>query len=255
VVALPRPGKAYRGRLVIDPAVQPVAVEQYRRLAASMHHLQVEQGLARLVISSVLPREGKTMTAVNLAITLSHSYGRRVLLVDADLRHPSVHEALGISSRCGLADALHRERRQFQFCHVSKNLWVLPAGTPSGDPMPALASHLLGQFLDDVAPDFDWILLDAPPLGAVADASVLVRLTRAMILVIAAGSTPYNLAQKVIGDIGREHIVGTVLNRAAAATVWGDYYLDTVRMVESGAPDAEEHMPPVGAQKVERLRP
>jgi capsular exopolysaccharide synthesis family protein len=254
VVAAPKLGDAYKGRLVIDPAVLPAAVEQYRRLAAAMHHLQSEQGLARLVISSVLPREGKTLTAVNLAMALSESYGRRVLLVDADLRHPSIHEALGLPGRHGLADALHRERRQFQFYRVSKHLWVLPAGVTSGDPLSALASTRFEQFLDEVASDFDWILLDAPPIGAVAEASLLVRLTRAVLLVIAAGSTPYNLAQKVVADIGREHIVGTVLNRAAGAPVWGEYYLETARFIDLGA-GAGELVPQVGAQKVEQLRP
>lgn len=227
IVIKPHFGKAYEGKLVAGTGASAASIEQYRRLAATMHHLQAEQGLRRLMVSSALPREGKTLTVVNLAMTLSEVYGRRVLLIDGDLRRPSVHQVFGISNRLGLCDALRTEQAQFQFSRVSPNLWVLPAGSPDADPMSALASRQIERFLDDVTSHFDWILLDAPPLGAMADAALLARLTRAVILVIAAGSTPYPLIQKVIAELGREHIVGSVLNRADdKATEWSSYYAD-----------------------------
>ena len=239
VIVAPKFSKAYRGRLVIDPTVPPASVEQYRRLAATMHHLQDEQGLGRLMVSSALPKEGKTLTVTNLALTLSESYGRRVLLIDADLRRPSIHEVFGISSRYGLSDALRPERPRFQFSRVSQNLWVMPAGSQDADPMSALASHHLERFLDDVTSRFDWVLLDAPPMGAMADAALLARLTRAVIVVIAAGSTPYAMIERIIRDLGREHIVGTVLNRVEQiATHWSDYYLGSIPMAEDWATES-----------------
>jgi len=231
LVVAPKFSKRYKGRLVIDPDVPAASVEQYRRLAATVHHLQGEQGLGRLMVSSALPREGKTLTVTNLALTLSESYGRRVLLIDADLRRPSIHEVFGVSARYGLSDALRPERPRFQFSRVSRNLWVLPAGSQEADPMLALASHQIERFLEDVTSRFDWVLLDAPPMGAVADAALLARLTRAVIVVIAAGSTSYALIDKVVRDLGREHVVGTVLNRVERiATHWSDYYLGTIPM-------------------------
>src|SRR5262245_31119423 len=232
ITADPRPDavparfdKAYRTRLVSGEDVPPAAVEQYRRLAATMHHLQVEQGLKRLMVASAVPKEGKTLTAVNLAMTLSESYGRRVLLIDADLRRPSLHTVFGISSRHGLADALRFDHPNFQLARVSETLWVLPAGSPNADPMAALASRQLERLLDDLSSQFDWILIDSPPSGSMADGALLARLTRAVILVIAAGSTPHNLLEKVISDLGRDHIVGVVLNRVAEDAVhWSPYY-------------------------------
>jgi Mrp family chromosome partitioning ATPase len=148
-----------------------------------------------------------------------------VLLIDADLRRPSVHDVFGISNRNGLCDALRSDQPQFQFARVSSNLWVLPSGSPDADPMTALASRQLERFLDDVSVHFDWIVLDSPPLGVMADAALLARLTRAVIVAIAAGSTPYKLIEKVVADLGREHIVGTVLNRVEQiGTRWSDYY-------------------------------
>jgi len=91
--------------------------------------------------------------------------------------------------------------------------------------MRALASERMARFLDEVGSSFDWILLDAPPVALIADAGLLARLTRAVILVIGAGSTPYALVEKVVAELGREHIIGTVLNRVEGdATQWPDYY-------------------------------
>jgi protein-tyrosine kinase len=215
----------YQGKLVADGSAPPASIEQYRRLAATLHHLQLEQGLKRLMVSSAVPQEGKTLTVVNLAMTLSESYRRRVLLIDADLRRPSIHDVFGISNRYGLGDALRSEVSDLQFSRVSPMLWVLPAGPPDANPMGALASDRMERFLDEVGSSFDWILLDAPPVALIADAGLLARLTRAVILVIGAGSTPYSLVEKVVAELGRENIIGTVLNRIDGdATPWSAHY-------------------------------
>jgi protein-tyrosine kinase len=239
----PRYGAAYRDKLVIDAGVSPVAVEQYRRLAATMHHIQVEQGLRHLMVSSASPREGKTLTIVNLALTLSASYGRRVLLVDADLRRPSVHEVFGIPNKHGLSHAIWSESRELRPSRVGKNLWVLPAGVPDGNAVAALASPQMERLLTDATASFDWILLDAPPFGVVADAALLVRVVRAALVVIAAGSTQYASIEKAVAQLGRDYIVGAVLNRAEEnPTPWSEYYggdddvIDTVSVGQTTDP-------------------
>jgi capsular exopolysaccharide synthesis family protein len=221
-------GDAYRRNLIIDGAVSPASVEQYRRLAASVDHLQTEHGLRRLLVSSALPKEGKTLTIVNLALTLSESYERRVLLIDTDLRRPAIHDVFGIPNQYGLCEALQSERADIQLSRVSPRLWVLPAGAAKGDPMSTLASRNMEGLLDELGSSFDWVLLDAPPLGPMADAALLARLTRAVIIVIAAGSTPHPLVEKMVAEIGREQIVGVVLNRVEErnAAAWSDYYGD-----------------------------
>src|ERR1044072_3508587 len=119
VVIAPQVDPAFRGKLVPDGGVSPVSIEQYRRLAATMHHIQAEQGLRRLMVSSASPREGKTLTVVNLALTLSESYGRRVLLIDADLRRPSVHRVFGIANRGGLSQAIQSDSMELRTLRVS----------------------------------------------------------------------------------------------------------------------------------------
>jgi len=216
--------EAYRGKLVVDAAASSRSIEQYRRLAASVDQLQGEHKLRRLMVSSAAPREGKTLTIVNLAMTLSESYGRRVLLIDGDLRKPAIHEVFGIPNHFGLCDALESERADIQLSRVSPRLWVLPAGRPTADPMTTLASRNMERLLDEIESSFDWVLLDAPPLGPIADAGLLVRLTRAVIVVIAAGSTQYGAVEKMVSEIGRDHVVGVVLNRADGnASQWSDY--------------------------------
>jgi capsular exopolysaccharide synthesis family protein len=213
--------KAHQGKLVADGGAPLTSIEEYRRLAATLHHLQVEQGLKTLMVTSAVPQEGKTLTVVNLAMTLSESYRRRVLLIDADLRRPSIHDVFGIPNRYGLCDALRPEPGELQLSRVSSLLWVLPAGPPDANPMRALASARMERFLQEVSASFDWILLDAPPVALMADAALLARLTRAVILVIRAGSTSYTHVEKVVAELGREHIIGTVLNRIQEnATPW-----------------------------------
>jgi protein-tyrosine kinase len=217
--------KAYQGKLVADGGAPLASIEEYRRLAATLHHLQAEQGLKTLMVTSAVPQEGKTLTVVNLAMTLSESYRRRVLLIDADLRRPSIHDVFGISNRYGLCDALRPEPGELQVSRVSSLLWVLPAGPPDANPMRALASERMERFLGEVGSSFDWILLDAPPVALMADAGLLARLTRAVILVIGARSTPYAHVEKVVAELGREHIIGTVLNRVEGhATQWSGYH-------------------------------
>ena len=226
VVVRPRFSQAYAGKLVVDAGVPPQSIEQFRRLAATVHHIQAEQGMRHLMVSSASPREGKTLTIVNLALTLSESYGRRVLLIDADLRRPSVHDVFGISNKYGVAHAIQSEPMEIRTSRVCQNLWVLPAGTPDGNPMAALASGQMERLLGDATASFDWVLVDAPPFGLVADAALLARLVRAVIVVIAAGSTQYKAVEKAVTELGREYVVGAVLNRVEedGAPGWSEYY-------------------------------
>ena len=208
-----------------------VGVEQYRRLAASLHDAQATQGLRVVTVTSALPRDGKTLTAVNLALTLSESYSRRVLLIDADLRRPSVHQVLGIRNRAGLNEVLHGEVQELPLVALSATLSVLTSGRTRSTPLAGLASQRMGTLLDDCASRFDWVLLDVPPVGLLADAQILGRLTGAVILVIRAGATPYALVERAITQIGRESIIGTVLNgveetSSYAKAYYGEYQPD-----------------------------
>ena len=235
-IAAPRTGEkrnlgplpaALAGKLVTGDRTKPLAVEQYRRLAGAVHELQVEQGLKTLMVTSAVPHEGKTLTAVNLALTLSESCERRVLLIDADLRRPFVHEVFQLPNTKGLSDALRADGGESPLMQISEFLSVLPAGRTT-EPM-ALTSDRMRILLDHYAASFDWVLLDAAPVGFMPDAQLLARLTRAVLFVIASHSTPHSLVSRAISEIGPECIVGTVLNRVdeqdiPAAGYYEEYY-------------------------------
>ena len=198
------------GRLVVSAG--PVLLEQYGRLAAALHDAQSERGLKSVMITSARPQEGKTQTAINLALTLIKSYACHVLLIDADLRQPSVHERLGVRNQMGLSEVLHGDWREPPLTEVSPLLTVLPAGKPEPNPLAALTSARMRALLDECAARFDWVLLDTPPVGLLPDAQLLARLTHAVVFVIGAGSTPFPVVEKAIAELGRECIIGTVLN-------------------------------------------
>jgi capsular exopolysaccharide synthesis family protein len=201
-------------KLVANPQLQPVAVEQYRRLAAILHHAQKERGIRRVLIASALAEEGKTLTATNLALTLSESYRRRVLLIDADLRRPSVNVAFGIGGQAGLSEALASEQPQkLSIVQLSPHLSVLPAGHPNQDPMHGLTSLRMAEILDEASEMFDWVIIDSPPVGLLPDAKLLARMVDNAVFVVAAGRTPHGAIQRAIDSLGRERVLGIVLNR------------------------------------------
>jgi protein-tyrosine kinase len=216
---------ALEGKLIVSREASPVAVEQYRRLAATLHSLHIERGLKTLIVTSAVPAEGKTLTVANLALTLSESYKRRVVLIDADLRRPSIHSVFGLPNVSGLSECLRSERAQLSLLEVSPTLSVLPAGQPDANPMAKLTSPRMRAMLEDAGSMFDWVLVDAPPVGLMPDANLLARLTEAVIFVIAAGSTPHTLVERCLDEIGRDFILGTVLNRVEPHTLaTSDYY-------------------------------
>lgn len=213
-------------RLVLNPDLPAVAVEQYRRLAATLHHVQEDRGVKRVIVSSAVADEGKTLTSVNLALTLSHSYARRVLLIDADLRRPRVNVVFNIPNGQGLSDVLdRRDPRKLPVVQVSPTLSVLPAGRATPDPMAGLTSSRMAAILDEASEQFDWVIIDTPPVGLLTDARLLASMADVALLVVGACSTPYAAIQRAIEAVGRERILGVVLNRAdETLAAGGDYH-------------------------------
>jgi capsular exopolysaccharide synthesis family protein len=212
---------------VANVQLQPVAVEQYRRLAAILHHAQKERGIRRVLVASALAEEGKTLTATNLALTLSESYRKRVLLVDADLRRPGVNIAFGIAKQSGLSETLAAEvPEKLSVVQLSPTLSILPAGQPNQDPMHGLTSLRMAQILDEASTMFDWVIIDSPPVGILPDAKLLARMADSVLLVIGAGKTPYGAIQRAADALGRDRILGVVLNRVdpSSATPGANQY-------------------------------
>jgi capsular exopolysaccharide synthesis family protein len=207
-------------RLVVHENAEPVAIEQYRRLAAILHQSQVERGNKVVMIASAQSAEGKTLTAANLALTLSESYRRRVLLIDADLRRPSLNRLFGLPHASGLSESLKASgKHQLQLLTISPSLALLPGGRADDDPMSGLTSGRMQQIIEQTAAEFDWVILDTPPLTLLTDTHLLAAMVDSAVLVIGAGSTQCALVQRTIDSIGRGKIVGVVLNRVDASAL------------------------------------
>jgi Mrp family chromosome partitioning ATPase len=137
-------------KVVIDQNMNAASREQYRRLAAVLHDAQGTSGLQVVMVASAVAGEGKTLTASNLALTFSESYQKRVLLIDGDLRRPTLHSVFRLDTAHGLADGLLAETEtKVMVRQVSNRLAVLPAGRPSADPMAGLTSERMRRLLDE----------------------------------------------------------------------------------------------------------
>lgn len=216
VPVLDAPARHVAEKLVLSAEADASSVEQYRKLAARLHMAQAEHGIKVVMIASALPSEGKTLTATNLALTLSESYERDVLLIDGDLRRPSIHEMFRLPNVSGLNDGLRSDgERKVPLVSWSDHLTLVTAGRPDPDPMKVLVSSRMQRVIKEAASRFDWVIIDTPPVGLLTDASLFSAMVDTAVLVIQAGRTPYADIQRAIGALGRERIFGVVLNRAA----------------------------------------
>ncbi len=204
---------AWRERLASGSERDNLLVEQFRRLAGTLHDTQANSGIRTIMVCSAAAGDGKTLTALNLALVLSESYLRRVLLIDADLRRPSLGDIADVTGCTGLSDALKAPAEQkLALVQLTPRLTLLPAGRPDSDPLGGLTSPRMQRILEDAAAAFDWVILDAPPVGPLADATLLSRIADGTLFVVRAGRTHYSLVQRGIEALGRERILGVVLN-------------------------------------------
>lgn len=211
-----------------------LAIEQYRKVAATLHHAQASRGLKCILVTSALPGEGKSLTACNLALTLSESYRKRVLLIDGDLRRPSLHDIFGVPNGAGLTDGLARNvAKGIPVLEVSARLSLLPSGQPVDDPTGLLTSDRMAAVLDTARSGYDWVIIDTPPVGLLSDASLLATMVDGVILVVEAARTPYPDLLRAIDIVGRQRLLGTVLNRLEYIPGGAKYYQSYYRRLNA----------------------
>ncbi len=207
-----------QNRLAILSA-DPVIVERYNMLKTRILQRTRDEHLNVLMITSVGPGEGKTLTAVNLAISIAREVAQSVLLVDADLRASSVHSYLGIPGESGLADYLFRDRPLPELLvnpGIAK-LTVLAAGkTDSYHALEYLASPRMRNLVAEMKDRYHdrYIIFDCPPLLGVADALVFSTYVDGIVLVVEAGTTSEGDVRKAMDMLSDRPVLGTVLNRA-----------------------------------------
>jgi capsular exopolysaccharide synthesis family protein len=190
-----------------------VGVEAYRLLRTNMLFSDDSQRMKTIVITSAAPGEGKTITAANLAVTFARD-GRRVLLVDADLRRPRLHRVFGLSRSPGLADVLSGDASLQVYETRIPGLSLLPCGRHTMDPGTLLGNEHMREMLRSLEGHFDRILIDTPPVMAAADAAILGGLVGTVLLVVRAGTTNRDIVQRSLQQLDAvgAHVVGGVLN-------------------------------------------
>jgi capsular exopolysaccharide synthesis family protein len=211
-------------RLIVHADADPVFVEQYRRLGAVLHHGQVQEGTRSIAVASAVGKEGKTLTATNLALMLSRSFKKRVLLVDGDLRKPSVHHVLQIENAAGLTDVLEGRIGLLEAArNLSPTFSVMTAGRHGSDPVALLVSKATGQFLEEALDHFDWLIVDTPPVALFPDAGLFLDKVDRCVMVLRASSTSPAVATKAVAAIGASRIVGIVFNGAEKTEIASGY--------------------------------
>jgi capsular exopolysaccharide synthesis family protein len=226
--AAERFGEQVAEKIVVDPRMPAVSREQYRRLAAVLHDSQAANRTQVVMVASAVAGEGKTLTAANIALTLSKSYRKRVLVIDGDLRRPALHNVFGVETSSGLADCLASSGdAKIVIRQITPMLSLLPAGRPTTDPMAGLISARMRRLVQESRELFDWVIIDTPPLMLLPDANLLASMADAALLVVRAESTPYTMVKRAMDAIGRAKILGVVLNNATVGPHGGyDGYSD-----------------------------
>ena len=182
--------KAKERPLIVHADPLSPRAESFRAMRTNLQFLETDEGRASYVITSSVPSEGKSTTTINLAIALADA-GKRVALLDTDLRKPKVAEYLGIEGGAGLTDVLIGRARlaDVMLPWGNRSLYVLPAGKIPPNPSELLGSKSMLQLLEALERDVDIVLCDAPPLLPVTDAAILAKATSGAILVVSAGHT------------------------------------------------------------------
>lgn len=216
---------AARGRSSCDDSVY--AKEQFRMVRTRLLELRRVREIRTVLVTSAVQGEGKTLVAANLAFAMSGVEGLRVLLVDADLHAASLADLLGIKPPAGLSTYLLNGKRLSDIqWHVNPSLVVVPTLRQQENSAELLNGDRMKEFVQHAMRDYDLIVIDAPPVLAVADAQVLASLVDAAILVVRAGSCPFDLARNAV-ELLQTKVVGTVLNgvkRFPAKSYYYSYY-------------------------------
>jgi tyrosine-protein kinase Etk/Wzc len=209
---------------LINP-LSPVS-EAFRRLRTNVEYSKLDTGIQTLLITSPAPGDGKSVTAMNLAIAMAQS-GRRTLYIDADLRRPTGHKMIEMPKEPGLVELLFEVQpfHSEDFSAGIEDLYIIPAGSTVPNPAELLASRKMRDFVQKLRQEFDMIILDSPPVLAVSDAVLLVNQADAALVVISAGETNWQGLERsveALSGIG-SRVAGVVVNRFDPKAAYGYY--------------------------------
>jgi capsular exopolysaccharide synthesis family protein len=226
LAAVPLDPRARKEPLIVAGSTHSVRAEAIRRLRTNLQFIDVDGPVRTVVLTSAGPAEGKSTTVCNLAIVLAET-GRKVLLVDADLRRPSLADYFGLEGAVGLTNVLVGQAKLDSALQTWGSITVLPSGTIPPNPSELLGSRNMTELMKKLQERFDAVIVDAPPLLPVTDAAVLASIVDGTVLVARAGRTTaaqLKVATEALRSVGAR-ILGCVLNmqRLRGADAYGYY--------------------------------
>ena len=202
--------------LIVERKPKSIEAEAYRSLRTNIQYSSFDKKYQTLVVTSANPGEGKSTVSGNLSLVLAQGESK-VLLVDCDMRRPSVHKKFRISNTYGISDLLVGNKKMESVAHkYNDNLTIVPSGKIPPNPAEMLGSKAMTAFLEEMKKHFDYIVLDTPPLQAVADAQILSTKVDGSLIVVRAGVTKKDAVHNAVSIINKVNgnIIGTVLNAA-----------------------------------------
>lgn len=212
----------------------PIA-EAYRSIRTNIEFSNIDKDLKIIMITSTQPNEGKSTVISNLAATFASLENKRVLILDGDLRNPSIHKMFGVSNLSGITDVLTGQKDVSKCIESTKieGLDILKVGKVPPNPSEMLQSNKMKNFIDVVKEYYDYVFIDAPPIGVVTDASIISQYADGVILLVGCNETDIEaakLSKERLEKVGA-NILGVVLNKfeseGSAYGYYGYYYGDT----------------------------
>ena len=208
------PHPAPSGRVVCISPELTLGAEKFRLLAIRLKLMNESKPVQAIVVTSSIAEEGKSCTSVNLAFTLARSTGKKVLLLEGDLRRPVQSDNLGVPQKPGLTECLRSKEKASQFIYKIDELplWFMPAGICDENAADLLQSDRAPELMTRLRTWFDWIIIDAPPLLPLADANIWGRLADGILLVVRQGKTPKRMLREGLESLHNANILGVVFN-------------------------------------------
>src|SRR5580658_8784597 len=211
-------------RLVSVGEEGSLGAEKFRFLAVRLRQLRQTRPLKKILITSTIPQEGKSTVAANLACTLARRRPQRTLLLEGDLRRPTLATRFGIGRVAGLSEWFRGEGSAMNIYRLdSLGMWVLPAGNAAENPLELMQSGKLSPLMEQLSAWFDWIVIDSPPVLPLADTSIWGRLADGIVLVARPGVTEKQQLQRGLAALEQSKLLGALVNSSTDAA-HSDYY-------------------------------
>jgi capsular exopolysaccharide synthesis family protein len=214
-----------QSRLVCLVDREGIAAEKFRFLGVRLRQLRQNRPLKKVLITSSIPQEGKSMVAANLACTLARRKQQKTLLLEGDLRRPTLSQMFGLGSLPGICEWLQGEPGAMRNIYrlEGPGCWFLPAGSSPRNPLELMQSGRLGALMEQLAAWFDWIVIDSPPVLPLGDTSLWMRQADGVLLVTRQGATEKKSLQRGLEAIEQSKLIGALLNSSREAAS-SDYY-------------------------------